>query len=293
MPSLQKIKRRLRSIKATSQITKAMKMVAAVKLRKAQEKILAARPYAFKLVELLQDLSLRVERTKHPLLRKNLSENKICLVVITADKGLCGSFNSNIIRKTNAYLNEYRDKNISMILVGRKCVEYYKKYNKAEFNIIKEFAGIFNKLNSNDAVKIGQEITKIYIDENFDVVNVIYNEFKSAISQKLIVEKILPIEKIFDENPAEKKKTFVEYLFEPDEEKILNTLLPMYLNIEIYRILLESSAAEFGARLAAMESATDNALEIIDKLTLQYNRARQANITREISEIVGGANALK
>ena len=292
MASLKIIRRRIRTVKSIGQITKAMKMVAAVKLRKAQEKILAARPYAFKVMEMLQDISLRVARDSHPLLKKNQTQNKICLVVVTADKGLCGSFNSNIIRKTNNYLNENSQKDISLVLVGRKCVEFYKKYKKAHYKILNEFSGIFFKLKDDDAIKIAQTIIDIYINLSFDEVTVIYNEFKSAVSQKLTIEKLLPIEKIIDNSNTE-NKNYSDYIYEPDQEAILNALLPMYINTEVYRILLESSAAEAGAKMTAMDSATKNAVDMINKLTLMFNRARQSKITNEISEIISGANALK
>jgi F-type H+-transporting ATPase subunit gamma len=287
MPTLRSIKRRIGSVQSTQKITKAMKMVAAAKLRRAQEKILATRPYARKLDQILKHISSLAGKSileEHPLLAKR-EENKICLVVVTADRGLCGSFNSNIIKKTLDRIEHYKGKEISLICVGGRGRDYFIRHG---YKVIWEYVHFFNWLKLHDALTIGEKIIGLYTEKKFDKVEVIYNEFKSIIQQKLVAEQLLPI---IPEKPEQ--KYFQDYIYEPSQAELLNVLLPKQINIQIWRILLESNSAEQGARMAAMENATENAKELISLLKLQYNKARQSAITKEILEVSSGAEALK
>lgn len=285
MATLREIRRRINSISSTQQITRAMKMVAAAKLRKAQEQIFAARPYAYKIDEMIRHLITQLESVENPLLAIRPSQ-RITLVVVTSDRGLCGSFNSNIIKRTLLQINEHRDKEVSLICIGRKGYDFFRKRN---YSIENHYINIFNQLEYLMAQEITAYLVKQYSQQKTDMVEVVYNEFKNAIQQTIIVEKYLPL--TTEEFSGEMKS--VDYIFEPDKMILLDSLLPKHLNLQSWRILLESNTAEQGARMTAMESATDNAGELISDLTLHYNKARQANITREISEIVGGAEALK
>ncbi|NOQ97928.1 MAG: ATP synthase F1 subunit gamma [Calditrichae bacterium] len=285
MATLREIRRRINSISSTQQITRAMKMVAAAKLRKAQEKIFAARPYAYKIDEMIRHLITQLESVENPLLAIRPPQ-RITLVVVTSDRGLCGSFNSNIIKRTLLQINEHRDKEVSLICIGRKGYDFFRKRN---YSIENHYINIFNQLEYLMAQEITAYLVQQYSQQKTDMVEVVYNEFKNAIQQTIIVEKYLPL--TTEEFSGEMKS--VDYIFEPDKMILLDSLLPKHLNLQSWRILLESNTAEQGARMTAMESATDNAGELISDLTLHYNKARQANITREISEIVGGAEALK
>ena len=285
MATLREIRRRINSISSTQQITRAMKMVAAAKLRKAQEKIFAARPYAYKIDEMIRHLITQLESVENPLLAIRPPQ-RITLIVVTSDRGLCGSFNSNIIKRTLLQINEHRDKEVSLICIGRKGYDFFRKRN---YSIENHYINIFNQLEYLMAQEITAYLVKQYSQQKTDMVEVVYNEFKNAIQQTIIVEKYLPL--TTEEFSGEMKS--VDYIFEPDKMILLDSLLPKHLNLQSWRILLESNTAEQGARMTAMESATDNAGELISDLTLHYNKARQANITREISEIVGGAEALK
>lgn len=285
MATLREIRRRINSISSTQQITRAMKMVAAAKLRKAQEQIFAARPYAYKIDEMIRHLITQLESVENPLLAIRPPQ-RITLVVVTSDRGLCGSFNSNIIKRTLLQINEHRDKEVSLICIGRKGYDFFRKRN---YSIENHYINIFNQLEYLMAQEITAYLVKQYSQQKTDMVEVVYNEFKNAIQQTIIVEKYLPL--TTEEFSGEMKS--VDYIFEPDKMILLDSLLPKHLNLQSWRILLESNTAEQGARMTAMESATDNAGELISDLTLHYNKARQANITREISEIVGGAEALK
>jgi F-type H+-transporting ATPase subunit gamma len=267
------------------QITKAMKMVAAAKLRRAQENIVAARPYAHKIDEMLSHLAAKVDRSKHPLMLERPA-NKVCIVVVTADRGFCGAFNNSLIRFTSNRLNQLTHSDISLITVGRKGRDFFKKHGS---KITGEHVNFFNELKFHHALMISGDIIQQYASGNLDRVEIIYNEFKSAIQQKIVNEQFLPIRAKID--PEE--KTQIDYLYEPSQEVILETLLPRHLNIQMWRVLLESYAAEQGARMTAMDAATENAKEIISGLKLSYNRSRQAAITKELAEIVGGAEALK
>lgn len=283
MATLKDIRRRISSIKSTQQITKAMKMVAAAKLRRAQQRIFAARPYAQKIEELIQSLLLNVGDFENPLIEKRLLK-KIHLIVVSADRGLCGSFNSNIIKKALAQIDLLGDVEVVIVPVGKKANDFFKKRN---FKIDKEYVNIFNDLQFNYAKDIIQYVTDEFVNKNTDQVKLLYNEFKSVMQQNLIVEDLLPI----DVKESE-EKSVQDFIYEPSQSEILNQLLPKHITMQIWKALLESNASEQGARMAAMENATENANEMIHELTLQYNKARQASITTEITEIVSGAEAL-
>jgi F-type H+-transporting ATPase subunit gamma len=285
MATLREIRRRINSIKSTQQITRAMKMVAAAKLRKAQDNIVAARPYAYKIEEMIRHLISQLEEIDEPLLAMR-SPERMLLVVITSDRGLCGSFNSNIIKRTLRHMEDHKDKEISLVCIGRKGYDFFRKRN---FNIVEKYINIFNPLEYVTAREITGFLVSQYVKEQTDRIEIIYNEFKNAVQQNVVVEKYLPLSG--EEFEGELKN--VDYIYEPDRLVLLNALLPKHLNIQSWRILLESNAAEQGARMTAMENATENAGDLISELTLTYNKARQATITKEISEIVGGAEALR
>lgn len=285
MSNLRDIRRRIQSVKNTEQITKAMKMVAASRLRRAQEAILASRPYALKMLEVLSSLALRTNPEAHPLLVTR-KPNKVDLVVVTSDRGLCGAFNSNILRMAEQFMGQHPDWEFSLHLVGRKAVDYFKR---REVNTRKISLDILADVSFPHAMAIGNDVVQNYLDEEFDQVFMVYNEFKSAIQQRVIVEQLLPIKPM----DISEDHFAVEYIFEPSEDAILEELLPRHIDIQIYRVLLESVASEHGARMTAMDAATKNAGEMIDKLTLQYNRSRQAAITKELVEVVSGAEAIK
>jgi len=287
MATLREIRKRISSIRSTQQITKAMKMVAAARLRKAQERITAIRPYAYDLKELIAHLiAVSPELRNVPLLARRPVE-KVLLVVVTADRGLCGGFNSNILRAASRRVSEYGDKEVALFTVGRKSTEFFTRRN---YEVVEKKLNFFNALSFEDALEISRNLVSAYTDRTYDRIEIIYNEFKSAIQQNVIIEQFLPF--VPDEEMVS-EKVQIDFLYEPDKMAIINEAIPKDLNVQAWRILLESNAAEQGARMTAMESATDNAQELIDKLTLFYNRARQAAITTEISEIVGGAEALK
>ena len=287
MATLRTIRRRIASVKSTQQITKAMKMVAAARLRKAQERMLRARPYAKSLDELLGHVAAKVDPSLHPLLQVR-EPKRVAFVVVTGDRGLCGSFNANIIRRGANEMNASRQSNleIELITVGKKGFEHF---NRRHYPIIEKYINFFDKLDFSHAQDIAALIKEKYIDGQFDRIYLVYNEFKSAIQQNIIVQQLLPIVP----RPPQDEKYAADYIFEPSPIKLLDKLCPLYLNIEIWHALLESFAAEMGARMAAMGAASDNAKELIIQLTLYYNKVRQASITRELMDIVGGAEALK
>lgn len=286
MPSLLPIKRRIASTKNTTQITKAMKMVAASKLRKAQERIVEARPYARGMMRVLSSLAKNLNKEYHPLLDRR-GTNKVEVIVLTSDRGLCGGFNTNILKKAAEFQRQKREQGceVGLSVVGRKGREFFKR---RDVDTRMAWTGISGKVQYGHAVEIGQDIENLYLAENVDEVYVVYNEFKSAISQQVVVEKLLPVEP-----EAETGTITGAYLFEPSPDEVLAELLPKHIQFQIFRMLLESSASEEGARMTAMDAANKNAREVIRLLTLTYNRARQANITKEILEVVGGAEALK
>jgi len=261
-----------------------MKMVAAARLKKAQNRILTARPYAYHIDEMIRHLVSYVEEIKDPLLEYRPAQ-RVLLVVITSDRGLCGSFNSNIIKRALYQMEVHKEKEVSLICVGRKGQNFFKKRN---YIIEQNYLQLFNQLEYHHAQTLTDFIVKQYVDKKTDIVEIIYNEFKSAVQQNVIVEKYLPLTtEAFESNKGD-----VDYIYEPDKQSLLNALLPKHLTIQSWRVLLESNAAEQGARMTAMENATDNATDLISELTLHYNKARQTSITKEISEIVGGAEAL-
>jgi F-type H+-transporting ATPase subunit gamma len=283
MANVLDIRRRIRSIKNTQQITRAMKMVAAARLRKAQERVLNARPYANQMLTLLGSLTARVEQRIHPLLAERPIKN-ILLVLVSGDKGLAGAFNTNLIRAAQNYINEHPDQKVSMIAVGRKGRDFFRK---RPVPMISDYANIFSRLEFSHAVEISQLVIDLSTTEEVDAVDFIYNESKSILVQRLTVERYLPVKPI---NPRE-GEVLIDYIYEQPPAEIFKVLLERYVEIEVYRALLESAAAEFAARMTAMDAATTNAADIIDSLTLNMNRVRQAAITREIIEIVSGASA--
>ena len=295
MPSLQSLRRKIAAFKNTQKITKAMKMVAAAKLKRSQDRILAARPYAHKMRGVLGNLSRRVNRAAHPLLQKRVGK-RIEILVITSDRGLCGAFNGNIARKSMEFLRqcEANGLQVTLSIVGRKGRDYFRR---RPWPIRQEWTGIFDRLSFEHALDIGGDITETFIKGTFDELYVVYNEFKSAIQQRVVVEKLFPIDPAVEfgdsDSQAEPETIGGSYLYEPDEGELLAALIPKHFQIQTYRILLESSAAEYGARMAAMDGATRNAGELIKRVTLYYNKTRQAAITKELMDIVGGAEALK
>lgn len=287
MATLRDIKRRIRSVQGTQKITRAMKLVAAVKLRRAQARILEARPYAYKLQEVLGSLALRSDPTRHPLLARRETGKKI-LIVISGDRGLCGAFNANIIRKSLEVIRGTKEATLALILVGRKVRDYYRR-RQNEFVIRSTYAGFFDRLAYEHAARIGEDLVKAYLEEDYDEVLLVYNEFKSAAVQRVVVERLLPIEPL----PTPPEAPVVDFIYEPSPQEVLERLLPKHVEIQIFRALMESVAAEYGARMTAMDAATKNAEEMIQFLTIQFNKARQDRITKELLDIVGGAEALR
>lgn len=274
-------------------------MVAAAKLRRAQDRILAARPYGHRLRDVLRNLSRRVNRAAHPLLQKR-SARKIEILVVTSDRGLAGAFNANIIRRAVEFIRQCEERRltVTLSLVGRKGRDFFRRRH---WPLRQQWMGIFDRLTFEHALDIGQDLTEEFSKGTFDELYVIYNEFKSAIQQRVIVEKFIPIDSAealeavgFSLEPVRAGEHIGgSYLYEPAEDELLEALLPKHFQVQTYRVLLESSAAEQGARMAAMDGATRNAGELIKKLTLYYNKTRQASITKELMDIVGGAEALK
>ena len=294
MPSLQSLRRKIAAFKNTQKITKAMKMVAAAKLKRSQDRILSARPYAHKMRGVLGNLSRRVNRSAHPLLQKR-EGRKVEVLVVTSDRGLCGGFNGNIVRKSAEFVRqcEARGLQVALSIVGRKGRDYFRR---RPWPIRQEWTGVFDKLSFEHAIDIGGDLTDQFVKGTFDELYVVYNEFKSAIQQRVIVEKLFPVDAAveFGAIPAAAEETTGgSYLYEPDEAELLNVLVPKHFQVQAFRILLESAAAEHGARMAAMDGATRNAGQLIKKVTLYYNKTRQAAITKELMDIVGGAEALK
>jgi F-type H+-transporting ATPase subunit gamma len=284
MPALIDIRRRIRSVKNTQQITRAMKMVSAAKLRRAQDAMFAARPYARKMMEVLNSLATRANPDAHPLLREH-GDEKLLLVVITADKGLCGGFNANIIRAASRFLGEEqrRERKLELDLVGRKGRDFFRR---RRYRVRSEHIGLFQALQFPAAQRIAQSLIKSYIEREVDAIHIAYNEFKTVIAQKVVVEQLLPIRKL----ELDPREAPLDYLYEPSPGAIFDAILPKHVEIQVWRALLESAAAEHGARMAAMDAATNNAGEMIDRLTLYMNKVRQAAITKEIIEVVSGAS---
>jgi F-type H+-transporting ATPase subunit gamma len=290
MATLREIRSRITGVKNTQKITKAMKMVAASRLRRAQEAIVSTRPYARKLGELLRHLVTKVDVNLNPLLVGRETQT-VLLVVVTADRGLCGSFNSNIIKAAIHRLQTEGDTVTQVMTIGRKGSEFF---GKRKFDVVSRHSGIFSDLDFDHARSFVHEITDGYLKGRFDKVDVVYNEFKSVIQQRIVIEQLLPIPPE-ESQPSKDLKGLsqVDYIYEPSSTEIVNVLVPRHLNFQMWRILLESNAAEQGARMTAMDNATENARELIRDLTLKFNNARQASITKELLEIVSGAEALK
>ncbi len=292
MATLRDIKRRIVGVRNTQQITKAMKMVATARLRRAQENIINARPYSRKISEVLSNLMSIEKNIVHPLLQERSVEN-IAIVVLTSDRGLCGGFNMNVIRKVEDMIaEEFNDLNkagkVQLYCVGKKGNDYF---TKRKYSVVGSYPGIFSDLKFEFASSLLKELTTKFLNGEIDKVSVVYNEFRSVIQQKLTVEQLLPIKPF--ENKTEELNSGADYIYEPDKVGIIKALLPKHLSAQMWRMLLESYAAELGARMTAMDMATENAKELIRSLQLTFNKIRQASITTEILEIVSGANALK
>lgn len=287
MASLKSIKKRIVSVKNTRQITKAMKMVSAAKLRRAQENVVAARPYAKKLGEVLQSLSANLEGDLHPLLEKREAK-KLLLIVLTSDRGLCGGFNTNLCKAADRYIKEKAGsyEQISVMTVGRKGYEFLR----SRYTVYKNFANVLAKPNYQTAAMLGQEVIDGFVAGEYDQVELLYNSFRTVMTQDITFQQLLPVvpehEGLSDETP-------VEFIYEPSVGELLAEILPKNIEVQIFKAMLETVAGEHGARMTAMDSASKNANEMIGKLTLQYNRARQAAITTELMEIISGSESIK
>lgn len=296
MATLREVRARITGVKKTQKITKAMKMVAAAKLRRAQSNVVTARPYAHGMKHLLQHLSATVDLTTNPFVHQR-DVKSVALVVVTADRGLCGAFNSNLIKAVvnhvdQNYAHMQAEGKLKLFCIGRKGSDYF---SKRRYTVPAKYIGVYNNLVFGQAQTIAREIVQRYLDGEFDRVEIVYNEFKSIARQKITIEQFLPLPPGMDERAMESasSKTAVNYIYEPSARRIVDSLIPKHLNFHLWRVLLESNASEQGARMAAMDNATENANELISSLQLVYNKARQASITKELLEIVAGAEALK
>ncbi len=291
MATLKELKKRIVAVTKTHQITKAMKMVAAAKLRRAQANMERAKPYANGVRQVIADLGMRVNRDAHPLLAVRPQKHAM-VIVVTSDRGLCGAFNANISKRAERYIkdNEGGHEQIDLAVIGKKGREYLRFHN---YRINREYMDVLTEPTMERASEIGAEIVSRYIDNGLDAAYIIYNEFKNAAKQDIVVERLLPIlpeEMGVELRPVEDTR---EFLYEPSMAQVLEAILPLYVNVRLYFAVLESLAAEMGARMTAMDAATTNAEDMITRLTMQYNRTRQAAITTELMEIVAGAEALK
>ena len=288
MASLKEVKSRILSVNSTQQITKAMKMVAAAKLRRAQDRVIQLRPYSDKLQTILNNLSSSSGSNSKLLEERKI--NKVLLIVVGSDRGLCGSFNSSVIKYTNQliesdYKKHYENKRLTILPIGKKMFDHYKKRN---FLILDKFWSILKKSSYDDVAGISNFLMNEFILENYDKIDIIFNEFKNVAVQNTMTSTFLPV----NEENDDKDKNDTNYIFEPNQKDILNKLIPKALTANLFKTILESNASEQGARMTAMSQATDNATELLKELKLSYNRSRQAAITKEILEIVGGAEAL-
>ncbi len=280
MPSIKEVKNRIGSVQSTQQLTKAMKMVAAAKLKKAQDKVIQLRPYSLKLNEILSNLSGSVSNE----LFNERKVNNLLIVIISSDKGLCGSFNSSLFKEFNSFINSIdRSIKISVLPIGKKAYDFFKKLN---YNLILDYWEVLNGFNYEKSSEISNFILASYLDHKFDKVNIIYNEFKNVAVQKTVTENYIPVQQEASNGLSN------NYIFEPEKNKIIDNLIPQTLKTQFLKAVLESNASEQGSRMTAMSQATDNAGELLKQLRLTYNRTRQAAITKEILEIVGGAEAL-
>ena len=288
MPSLIDLRRRIRAVKNTQQITKAMKTVSASKLRRAQDRIIGARPFAREMLRVLNGLASRVDSTAHPLLESEGRDTTkpSLLVVVTADKGLCGGFNSALLRRAGGYIRE-ADGQVALALIGRKGRDFFRRHS---FEVRYEDINLFNDLKYIHAQGVAEVAIQQFIEGAVSSVHLLYNEFKSVIQQDVVVDQLLPIRQIAPSDGE--AEVLADYLFEPNPDQIFETLLPRHVEIQIFRALLESAAAEHAARMTAMDAATRNAGDMIEALTLHMNKVRQATITRELIEVVSGAQAL-
>lgn len=292
MANLKEVKGRIQSVVSTQQITKAMKMVAAAKLRRAQDRIIQMRPYSQKLSEIIQNVSSGQTEGVDNLYSQERHVDRVLLVVISSDRGLCGAFNSSVFKHTRnliaeKYANEEATGNLDILPIGKKSLEFFKK---RKYSVIEGYSHLIEKLNFNDTLEAAEMVMAKFVDGTYDQVEIIYNEFKNVATQIVRVEQFLPIQEIVPE--GESNDSSVDYIYEPSKEFIFNELVPKSLKIQFYKTLLESNASEHGARMTAMDKATENADELLKELRLTYNRTRQAAITKEILEIVGGAEAL-
>ncbi len=297
MPGLKEVRIRIASVKSTQQITNAMKMVAASKLRKAQMAIIRLRPYAAKLNEIMQNLSSSISDSGESAYTRERKPEKILLVVITSNRGLCGGFNSNVIKATlnllsTTYAEQLRKGNVSLITIGRKASEYFRKRG---YNVVENHDDLFDRLTFDNVSPLAEQLMKAFTDKKYDRIQIIYNQFKNAAVQRLVIEQYLPILPLAPDPkaPTEKHLIKANYIFEPDQETIIQLLIPKSLRIQLYKSLLDSFASEQGARMTAMQKATENARELLRALQISYNKARQQSITKELLEIVAGAEALK
>ena len=289
MATLRDIRRRIRSVESTQKITRAMKLVAAAKLRRAQERILSARPYANKMAELLGNLvdaAGTADEAAHPLLAQREGPRRQ-IVIITADRGLAGAFNSNIIRRALEFIRESNTKEVTLVAVGRKARDFYRR---RQWEIDRDMVGFWDRLAFSHAAELADYFMQRYLEDQVDEVHLVYNEFRSVAVQRPVRQQLLPIPRAHGDGHAGEP---VDYIYEPSPEAILGDLLPRHVRMQVYRALMESLAGEYGARMTAMEAATKNAKEMIGVLTIQYNKARQEKITKELLDIVGGAEALK
>ena len=295
MPNLKEVRTRISSVKSTQQITSAMKMVAASKLRRAQNAILQMRPYAAKLKEILQNLSASLDAGDDAsIYSRERDVSRVLIVTISSNRGLCGAFNANVIKRSvnlaeTTYSTQHASGDVAFITIGRKVSEYF---SKRKYNVIAKHDDIFDQLTFENVTVIAEDVMKRFADKEFDRVEIVYNQFKNAATQRLVTEQFLPVERI--EGEAEDKTDVkADYIFEPNKLEIVRDLIPKSLKVQFYKALLDSFASEHGARMTAMHQATDNAQELLKDLSLAYNKARQAAITKEILEIVSGAEALK
>ena len=295
MPNLLDIRRRIKSVKNTQQITKAMKMVSAAKLRRAQERVVTARPFANKMSEVLGELAKRTDEDFHHPLLDQRGDQRYLLVLITADKGLCGAFNTNLTKAAQAFMRENPDKSIEIMAIGRKGRDFFRSRRAT---ISGEYIGLTGKgrVEFSEALEVARDVIKTYTeDTGIDKVFLIYSEFKSVLSQRVVLDQLLPVSRAKEEEPDAKSQqpvSLVDYIYEQPPEELFGYLLPRLIQTQIFRALLESVASEHGARMTAMDSASKNASELIETLTLNMNRIRQAAITNEINEVVSGAAAL-
>jgi F-type H+-transporting ATPase subunit gamma len=290
MPSLLDIRRRIRAVKSTQQITKAMKMVAASRLRRAQERIQQARPFASQMLRVLNSLATRVDPASHPLLDERAvprAGGRVLLFVITADRGLCGSFNTNVIKSSSTFISDSPARDVALGLIGRRGRDFFARRG---YDVRYEQINLFAALKFEDAQTIARAGIEAFTGGEVDAVYLVYNEFKSVMVQRVVVERLLPIPRLEVEAP-EGAPPAVDYLYEPKAEDLFTNLLPSHVEVQVYRALLESAAAEHAARMTAMDAATRNSAEMIEDLTLYMNKVRQAAITREIIEVVSGAQA--